>query len=317
MRVVITGANGFLGPYLVGESFKSAFEVHALVRPGANMTNLDRFSDIGIHQINYKDQLSEQIKSLKEKIGEVDYFIHNAGLTVSRKKEAYFDVNTQLTKEIIQAIKETKLLSKNGKVIYVSSYAAHGPSKLNRPVSAYGESKLQAEEFIKNAQIDYKIIRPTAIYGAGDFAFLPLFKGANKALYPLIRKDQKISMIHAADLAKAIISSLDIDTKTIYVSDGNTYSHHDFIDTLKTCIGKKIYAIRINKWLAKTILGISGFFESLFGIKPSMTLEKFEEINQDWDLHAYDLYHAPHNSNKSLLEGFQDAYSYYQKNNLL
>ena len=318
MKVAITGANGFLGSYLVKECLHQQMEVHALVRKGAN-TSLLEISDerFYIHQLNYKADLNSQFSDLLASTGPIDFFLHNAGMTVSLKNEEYYDVNVGLTSTIIDALEASNLLTDGGVFVYTSSYAAHGPIPIKQPVSHYGRSKLQAEAIIQKHMSNYLIARPTAIYGSGDIAFLPLFKGAFKGIYPVANSSQRMSMIHAADLARSIISDMKSETGVIHYSDGNTYSHKDFIDTFESIFEKRVRKISIPKWLVKASMWMSDVWHRIIKKRPGITLEKFTEISQHWDLHASDLKHSSVKSEISLSNGFQDALTFYKENNLI
>lgn len=318
MRVAITGANGFLGSYLVRKCLNSNFQVIALVRKGANYKWLPTANpQLSIHIIDYSADLSSQLSEMKKEVGLFDFVIHNAGLTVSLDKEEYFTVNTELTKKLIDSIVESDFFSQKGKFIYVSSYAAHGPSGINKPVSYYGESKKQAEEYIVNSAINHLIFRPTAVYGAGDHAFLPLFKAAQKGIYPATNPRQKMSMIHGSDLANMIVEEMQNSKGVIFVNDGNTYLHQDFINTLEEVLNRKIKKIPIPDFLSKISLMISDIWNRFIGNRPGITLEKFEEISQDWNLHEDGISHCQIPAKFSLKDGFEDAYQFYKKNKLL
>lgn len=290
-------------------------EVHPLIRQGANTSLLP--PDLIIYEINYRDHLVEQFSKLKEQHGALDFFIHNAGMTVSLKNEEYYDVNAGLTKKITEALNRAKLLKPDGKFVYISSYAAQGPAKVNQPVSHYGWSKKQAEEVIQKEMPSYLLVRPTAIYGPGDEAFLPLFKGAKIGVYPVTDSEQRMSMIHAKDLASMVVSDMQKTDDILHYNDGNTYLHQDFIDIFQELFSKKIRKFPLPKWLAKLSMGSSDLWHKLINKRPGITLEKFDEISQHWDLHTTDLKHSAEKPAISLKEGFREALKYYQDKNLI
>lgn len=318
MNVAITGANGFLGSYIVKEFLDSGYTVIALVRKGANLELLPDNASLKIENIQYQQDLSEQLSSLKSKYGELTYFIHNAGVTVSLDNEEYFKINGGLTQKILDALVQSGWLPTSSKLIYVSSMAAQGPFGVGKPVSNYGRSKREGEKVIAKGPYPYLMPRPTGIYGAGDVAFLPLFKLASKGLYPLTNKKQKVSMIHAKDLARIIREEANSSEGIIHTNDGNTYLHDDFIRELQEVTGKKIRKIPTPTWLSKISLGLSDIWHRIIKKRPGLTLEKFQEISMDWHLHedpALTFSKIP--AKISLKEGFQDAYNYYKTKNLL
>ncbi|MEM6641470.1 MAG: SDR family NAD(P)-dependent oxidoreductase [Bacteroidota bacterium] len=318
MVVAVTGANGFLGSYIVKAFLETGHKVIALVRKSADFSTLEIHQKVQIEVVDYSNKLDLQFIALKEKYGDLTYFIHNAGVTVSLKKEEYFQVNVELTKSILKGIKSSGWLPPQAKWIQVSSMAATGPYASGQPVSQYGESKLAAEKAIIKSSFPHLILRPTGIYGAGDVAFLPLFKLAAKGIYPLTRRTQKMSMIHASDLSRTIVKEARNNSGVLHVSDGNTYSHQDFIKSLEAATKKKIRRIPTSGWLSRASLGLSDIWHRTLNKRPGLTLEKFQEISDDWHLHENpELRFSLERSKVSLTEGFQDAFNYYQKNNLL
>ena len=318
MNVALTGANGFLGAYIVKEFLEAGFSVIALVRKSANCESLPKNDSLTIEYVDYSLELDKQFEALKSKHGELTYFVHNAGVTVSLNNDEYFSINVGLARSIVQALTESVWLPKKNKLINISSMAAQGPFGVGRPVSNYGRSKLAAEKIIESSGYPYVMFRPTGIYGAGDVAFLPLFKLASKSLYPLTSTEQKMSMIHAKDLARIIVQEAKEATGILHTNDGKTYMHRDFIESLQKVTKKKIHKIPTPKWVSKLSLGLSDVWHKIIKKRPGLTLEKFQEITMDWHLHEDpDLNFSKVPCEISLEEGFRDAYNFYKNKNLL
>ena len=318
MKVAVTGANGFLGAYIVKEFLKVGASVVALVRKSANCEMLPAHADLAIENIDYTSNLDQQFSALKAKHGELTFFVHNAGVTVSLDNEEYFKINVGLAKSIVAALDKTLWLPKKEKLITISSMAAQGPFGVGHPVSNYGRSKLEAEKVIEASGYPYLMFRPTGIYGAGDVAFLPLFKLASKGLYPLTSKMQKMSMIHAADLARIVVLEADQSSGILHTNDGNTYVHEHFIAALRSVTGRKIRKFPTPKWVSKLSLGLSDVWHRLIRKRPGLTLEKFQEITMDWHLHEdLDLSFSKIPCKVSLEEGFRDAYNFYKTKGML
>ncbi|WP_258103511.1 NAD(P)-dependent oxidoreductase [Marinoscillum sp. MHG1-6] len=321
MKILITGANGFLGSWLcqVATELHSA-RVFALVRPKANIGQIQNLDGLQILQSDYSElSLNEVLTKLLNEEGAMDLMIHNAGLTKSIHREAFFKINVGLTNRVVQAIQETGILT--GKLAYVSSQAALGPVGLNGPVSAYGDSKLAAEQVIMNSGLNYLIYRPTGIYGPRDNEFLALFQSVKMGLYPCAApKNQKMTLIHAFDVANNVItlSSQDFTNKIIHLEDGKVYSHSGMKAAIEKVLNKRSLMLVIPIWLTRLSLRTIKFFGSIFGFEPILTVEKHNEITKDWD-HDFSLERKeiPLSIKFDLHSGFANTYEHYKSENLV
>ncbi len=323
MKVVITGSNGFLGAHLVRESLRAGHETLALIRNGANISRLPDHRNLTIETFDYSDKeaIQKSVTVILSKYGRIDALIHNAGLTVAINPEHYFKINTTITEHLLSAVKKNSFIKKDGFWIQISSYSAQGPEGFNQPVSCYGNSKLAAEKVIRESKFNYLIIRPTAVYGSGDSAFLPMFKAAKFGFFPLLAPiNQRITLIHGADLSRFIIGKLGKvkNSETLHLSDGKVYSHQDLQAALESVFNKKLFHFRVPKAVLRNGLKISDFISSKTSINPAMTLEKYKEISNDWNLRKnQELNHVNLNKHYSLENGFEEAYNYYKSVNLL
>ena len=98
MKILITGASGFIGGFLVEEALRRGYETWAGIRAGSSKAHLQ---DKRIHFIDlkYGDQeaLTAQLSDFAREHGAWDYVIHNAGLTKTLDKRNFFRVNAENT----------------------------------------------------------------------------------------------------------------------------------------------------------------------------------------------------------------------------
>ncbi|MEO9476666.1 MAG: NAD(P)-dependent oxidoreductase [Cyclobacteriaceae bacterium] len=322
MNILITGANGFLGSWLTRLcSHINGSNVFAGIRSGADISLISDIDHLNIVELNYKSQtgLLSSLTSLQKNHGSFDLVIHNAGLTKSTKPELFMDINLELTQSLLSAIKETSFLE-HGTFSYVSSQAALGPVGFDKPISAYGHSKLAAEKAILDSGLDHLIFRPTGIYGPGDKEFLALFKAVKKGLYPCAAPvHQKMTLIHVFDVAQNIIDiSVSKKNKTIHLGDGKVYEHRDMKKILDHILKTKSLFVVIPNWLTHFTLGLIALAGKIFGFAPILSQEKHFEITKDWD-HDFSLERKeiPLKIKFDLISGFKDTYDYYQSKKLV
>lgn len=179
MKILVTGANGFLGQHLVTHLLNQGHEVYGLVRKASSIN------------INHP-KLTLLIGSLDEENlkwtlllpKNLEICIHTAGLVHSFNTNDFYRVNSMGTKNLINALDKHLDNNNSFHFILISSLAAHGPSKgldnsFDLPISHYGKSKKEAEELLKNnAPKNWikSVIRPPMVIGPNDLAVLDIFK---------------------------------------------------------------------------------------------------------------------------------------------
>ena len=171
-KILITGATGFIGSFIVEEAINRGYEVWAAVRRTSSKKYLQ---EPGIHFIEL-DFGSE--KKLKEQLNghDFDYVVHAAGVTKCLHSEEFFRTNTEGTKNLVNAL--IKLDMPLQRFVFVSSLSILGaihedmPYKditdndTPQPNTAYGRSKLMAEEYLRSLKdFPFVILRPTGVYG--------------------------------------------------------------------------------------------------------------------------------------------------------
>lgn len=177
MKVLVTGANGFLGSWVTKALVKEGHEVYALVRPKSDISELD-----GVH-CKYVHGDVTDVTSLLEAFKGMDSIFHLAGVIAYKKSQRSLmnKVNVQGTANVVSVCREHKIR----RLVYLSSVVAIGAGYttqeiLNEESSyniadlnlGYFETKHQAEEIVKAAcnkgEINAVILNPSTIYGAGD-----------------------------------------------------------------------------------------------------------------------------------------------------
>lgn len=176
MKVLVTGANGFLGSWLVQRLVQEGHEVSVLIR---EMRNEEDFLKKGITvfrgDVTQPDSLSSAFKNQQ-------YVYHLAGLVAYSKemRESLFRINADGTENIL---KQASMFNVQ-RVLLASSVVAVGasfkPKVLNEESDytldsyhlSYHESKRKAEQIVKTyvqqGLVDGVIVNPSTIYGAGD-----------------------------------------------------------------------------------------------------------------------------------------------------
>ena len=119
-KILITGAGGFIGSYLVEEALKRGFEVYAGVR---SSTNLEYLQDKRIKFITLdftdKESLENEITDFVKANGKWDYVIHNLGITKTLNHFMFDKINHIYLKTFVEALISTGNVPE--KFVYMSS----------------------------------------------------------------------------------------------------------------------------------------------------------------------------------------------------
>lgn len=247
-KILITGSNGFVGSYLVEESIRQGYNVFAGVRKSSNKQYLkDPRINFFYYDFDNEENLREQLRS-----HHFDFIILNAGITRAPDKETYFKVNAGYTRKVCKILIEENVIPE--KLVLISSLAAYGPadyqkeqiltsSSVPHPNTWYGESKLQAEQFLESfINIPSLIFRPTAVYGPRDIDLVTVYKTIKSGIEAKIGLGkQELSFIYVKDLANLVISALGSihQHKGYFVSDGDIYSSQQYNLLIKNIFERK------------------------------------------------------------------------------
>ena len=211
MIAVVTGSTGFIGSHLVDALVAQGATVRALVRPESGVGTRDpRVSYVTADLIDDRSVRESPVWN------DATHVFHVAGVTKRRTLAQFRYGNVVPTANILAAIAARG--ARVRRMVLVSSQAAAGPAESAdrpvreddqaRPIEAYGQSKLEAEQATARyaSTIPTTIVRPGAVYGPRDADFLNVFKQATKrvAVYAAPR-GQMMSIVHVRDLVKALL----------------------------------------------------------------------------------------------------------------
>ena len=287
MKVLVTGATGFIGRNLVSELLGQGDRVLCLYRDP--MSRYDLYSGTGEWlQADLASPLS-----LRGHLSKIEVVYHVAGVTSGHGAHEYDQGNVETTRNLLQQLvgeaKELKCL------VYVSSLAAAGPCAQSpglspeahaQPVSAYGRSKLAAEQVILKEfnTIPSIIVRPPIVYGPYDQALLPLFKAIRTGIRVIHGfRPFPVSLIHVEDLVSGlrfVSSSKEMVGRRYHISDGGVYPWQEIIDCAAVMLNPRSRTIV----LPLPLLWLSCQFAEMIGRvrgKPlSLNRDKWSEIKQ-------------------------------------
>jgi UDP-glucose 4-epimerase len=177
------------------------------------------------------------------------------------------------------------------KFVLIGSLAAVGPlNNINsiidthtipHPVTAYGKSKLMAEDELRALpDLNYTILRPTGVYGPRDRDIYIFFKQVARGFEPYIgRIDQKFSFLYVTDLAKVAVNALFMGgQKTYALSDGGAYDRYNLAKNIRESLDRRTVKIHLPVNFVKTIAYLSEKYSSLTNRASTLNVDKLNEL---------------------------------------
>ena len=170
-KILITGASGFIGSFIVEEALRRGLETWAAVRPTSSLRYLQ---DARVHLLTLDLQdparLMDQLRPHR-----FDYIVHAAGATKCQDPADFFRVNRDGTRHLFQAVRALAMPVE--RIVFLSSLSVFGAihetqpytpiteADQPRPNTCYGQSKLEAEQAALESGLPVVILRPTGVYG--------------------------------------------------------------------------------------------------------------------------------------------------------
>ena len=292
MKILVTGASGFIGSFIVEEALNRGFETWAAVRKSSSRKYLqdERTHFIELN-LSSKEQLAEQLRDC-----DFDYVVHAAGVTKCLNKADFQRINTEGTKNLVDALLEVKMPLK--RFIFVSSLSIFGAIKEQQPYeeiretdtpqpnTAYGRSKLAAEQYLESlgTRVPYIILRPTGVYGPREkdyFIMAKSIKGHSDFAVGFKRQD--ITFVYVRDVVQAIFLALEKGQtgRKYFLSDGNVYQSVTFSNLIHEELGRPWW-IRITApvWVLRIVTFFGEYIGRMTGKVTALNNDKYHILRQ-------------------------------------
>lgn len=266
MKILVTGAYGFVGTNLCRHLVEKGNECHALDVPAA------RRSDLPYAAFHVWDEL--------DKLPDFDAVVHLAGKAHDLKKvssaRSYYDVNVGLMQKIFRAVQ-----GKVGRFIYFSSSKAADAEKMGEcsnerfdellkthpDVTPYALSKYLAERYLlsfKPETLNFKpiILRPAMIHGPGNKGNLNLLWGIARRGFPwpLAAFENRRSFTAIGNVCAAVAELCARGEGGVYpIADDEMVSTNRLIELMAETCGRKAHLWRLPKGLMRLAARVGDF----------------------------------------------------------
>lgn len=274
MRILITGASGFIGGRLRDTLIEQGHDVIALRRRGSAPAKQGRSAEV-----DYEDRkgLTDLVATEKP-----DWIYHVAGATKGVTYDDFRLANVMPTENLLDAVRAGNPEVK--RFVLVSSLASHGPSAPGRPlvetdtprpIEHYGQSKLEAERVVERAgdAIPWTIVRPGGVYGPGDVDYFNLFREVEKGRNVFFgNRHRWFSAIYVDDLISALLVTATHDAargRGFFVCDGAPITWETFQAAIVAASGRKVRTLNLPELLVD-VAAFGGEIATRFDKKPRL-----------------------------------------------
>jgi nucleoside-diphosphate-sugar epimerase len=317
MRALVTGATGFVGSHLVDALLRRGAEVTALAR------SPEKAAPLRARGVCIVAGRLDGEATLRQAVQHQDVVYHVAGAVAARSEADFLQANRDGTRNLVAATEAAG----GTRLVFVSSLAAGGPSRRGaaldgteepRPVTAYGRSKLAAEQVIRSSSLRWSIVRPPMVYGPRDREVLKVFRLARFGVAPVFGDgSQELSAVHAADLADALIAVADAAThgRTYNACHPEVFTSGEFVRAVGATMGRSVRTIHVPAPLGRALLTVAETSARVTGQTTILTADKANEFFQPaWTADPTPLIRDCHwQPAYDLRRGLADTYQWYRK----
>lgn len=331
MTILVTGASGFIGSFIVEEALRRGFETWAAVRKSSSRAYL---RDERIHFLEL-DLSSEQALIDQLRGHAFDYVVHAAGATKCLHANDFYTINYEGTRNLVNAILKLQMPLK--RFVYLSSLSVFGDIKeqlpyqeitehdVPRPNTAYGKSKLKAEQFLDSIgnAFNYVILRPTGVYGPREKDYFLMAKSIKGHVdFSVGFKRQDITFVYVRDVVQAVFLAFDrgMSGRHYFLSDGNVYQSSTFSNYLRNEMGHPWWIrVKAPVWVLRVVTFLGEQVGKATGKITALNNDKYNILKQrNWRCNIEPTcdelgYHPQYD----LQRGVSETVAWYKENNWL
>jgi uncharacterized protein YbjT (DUF2867 family) len=200
MRVLLTGANGFIGSHITAALLASGHEVTAAIRNPAKM--LQRFPQIRAVAADMNLLLTPE--NWKPHLNNIDVVINCAGILQSSGSQQAVSIHDASPRALFEAAEHAGIV----KIVQVSAISISAETE-------YAQTKQAADDALRQSSLPWVILRPSLVYARTAYGGTTMLRALAAApiMVPVVGTgNQLVTPIHAFDLAKAVLLAVETNT---------------------------------------------------------------------------------------------------------
>ena len=269
MKILVTGATGFLGKYVIEELLDHDYSIVAFGR------NEKVGKALESERVQFVKGDLSSIDELRQAFQDIDAVVHAGALSTAWGPwKAFYQANVIGTQNVLDLCREYAIK----RLVYVSSPSIYAAGKdqfdikecdapTENHLNNYIRSKLASEKLFPNyPDVPSIILRPRGLFGVGDTSILPrVLRLSRKIGIPLIRGgEQLMDMTCVENVALAIRLALETPQAAgeVYnITNGEPRAFRNLIEETLRGLG---YPIRYRKIPAPLVCAISSSLEFIY-----------------------------------------------------
>ena len=291
MKILVTGASGFIGSFIVEEAIRQGFDTWAAVRGSSSREYLqdERINFIELN-LSSEEQLCEQLRPHR-----FDYVVHAAGVTKCVDKRDFYRINTEGTQNLVTALRRLEMPLK--RFVYISSLSVFGAIREQQPYkeicetdtpqpnTEYGRSKLVAEQWLDTQKdFPYVVLRPTGVYGPREKDYYIMAKSIKQhSDFSVGYKRQDITFVYVTDVVQAVFLAMEKGKtgRKYFLSDGEVYQSTTFSDYIHEELGRPWWIrIKAPVWVLRAVTFCGEYAGRLAGKVSALNNDKYNILRQ-------------------------------------
>lgn len=302
--LLVVGAGGFIGGFIVEEGLRRGYDVYAAVRESTSRRYLtDGRIKFVVLDYDDPDVLRDGLERSMPHGGWTD-IIYNLGATKAARFSDFNRINYEYLRDFVEALHELEAVPRH--FLYMSSLSALGPSdeKNYTPIDAstapapntrYGLSKIKAEQFLSlQSWLPWTVFRPTGVYGPREKDYLMMVKCIDAHFdFGVGYRRQMLTFIYVADLVKAMFDAIAVDAtvhRRYIISEPRAYTQKEFRAMVARALGRKfVVPVKLPLWAAYVASTVAEKW-GVLTLKPAtLNRDKFKIMKQrNWNCSVAD-----------------------------
>jgi dihydroflavonol-4-reductase len=324
MKVLVTGGTGFIGSHLIDRLLADHHEVRCVVRRTSNRTWLTGKP----LQLLECDRVCDP-DFIREAVRGVEVVVHGLGTLAAPNLEAFREVNVKPVRLFLEACRDQGGLKR---FVLLGSHGAAGPNPEDKdrltendpchPVSAYGRSKLEAEDVTREYRglVPWTILRLSAVYGPRDHSFLKIFQSAyRRGVVPQVgRQPKSLSLAHVRDIVAGITLACTSErsgNETYFLSTEQPCSSEDIRASFENVMSRPVKVRVIPDLMVQGMMLWSDFLARVFGKNILLNRDRLATLaHPRWVCDVSKAReHLSYRQTVALNEGLRETFEWYRQ----